>query len=197
MSIYCASQGADVTLVDAESTALATAHLFAQRAGVTERVRTMQSLVFPDALKGTNIDAIIAKDIIEHILDDEGLLTNFSECQRRGGRLLLSTHNSMSLNGILGSLYYRRIKGYTQWLGWDTTHVRFYTTQHIIRLLAHTGYRVTGIAGLYILPYGVGNSQKTWAKPLVNLSMCLDRCLGGIYPFNRWGWNFVVHAKKR
>jgi 2-polyprenyl-3-methyl-5-hydroxy-6-metoxy-1,4-benzoquinol methylase len=58
MSVHCAKQGADVVLVDVESNALETARLFAERAGVREKIRRVQSDVFPDDLRTTQFDII-------------------------------------------------------------------------------------------------------------------------------------------
>ena len=196
MSVYSAIHGAEVTLVDIESNALETATLFARNEGVHERLVCLHSDVFPEILRSKKFDLIIAKDIIEHITNDKEFLRDLATCQETGGRLLLSTQNALSLNAILGSLYYRSIKGYKTWYGWDSTHLRFYTVNQIKRMLTSNSYSVTRISSIYILPYGTRNYKKAWAKPVIHLSILFDRFLGETYPFNRWGWLFIVDAQK-
>ncbi len=197
MSVYCAKQGADVVLVDVEDAAIETAKLYAMKAGVSSRLHCRRSDVFPGDLRQMRFDVIVAKDIIEHIHDDEQFLSSFSQCQTRGDTLLLSTQNSLSLNAVLGTLYYRWIKGSKRWYGWDATHLRFYTPSRINKMLADCGYTITRTYGVYLLPYGVANSEKAWARPAVCLSSWVDRCFGRVFPFNRLGWNFIVSATKR
>ena len=196
ISVRCASLGAEVVLVDIEPAALQAAKLYAEKEEVGRRIHFMQSDGFPEELRRRKYDVIVAKDIVEHIQDDEQFLRDLSACQDPGGRLILSTQNGRSLNAVIGRLYHRWIKRNSNWYGWDTTHLRFYTVAQIKQMLASNGYRVERVASVYLLPYGISNQGKSWALPIVHLSSTLDRLLGGFYPFNRLGWNCVVDATK-
>jgi 2-polyprenyl-6-hydroxyphenyl methylase/3-demethylubiquinone-9 3-methyltransferase len=196
MSAYCATHGADVVLVDIENAALEAAMTLARRAGVDGRLRCVRSDSFPVELRGGGFDVVIAKDIIEHIEDDDAFLAEVSKCQNRGGMLLLSTQNSLSLNALLGTIWHCWIRRQGRYLGWDPTHLRFYTTMGITRMLAKHAYTVSGISSIYILPYGICNVHKAWLRPIVSISDRFDRLLGGVFPFNRCGWNFVLNATR-
>jgi len=127
MAIPYAKAGADVVLVDAEANALRTARFYARREGVEANIRMIQSESFPPALKDERFDIVLAKDIIEHIQEDQQFLSDLFNCQHRGGILLLSTQNSRSLNYLLEGSYQKYWCGNTGWCGWDNTHLRFYT----------------------------------------------------------------------
>ena len=196
LSHYCLDKGAKVVLVDIEGTALKTAKYWCDTIDCSDNLHCICSDTFPKELKSMDFDIVILKDIIEHIQDDDNFLYCISECQNRYGKLLLSTQNSKSLNAILGKLYYIGLKGYKNWYGWDDTHLRFYTSSVLKKMLSTHKYRLNGIYSNYIIPYGVNNYNKVWATPVVKISTYFDRFFGGIYPFKNWGWNFVIEATK-
>jgi 2-polyprenyl-6-hydroxyphenyl methylase / 3-demethylubiquinone-9 3-methyltransferase len=195
LAIPYAKAGAEVVIVDAEANALRTAQFYAAREGVTERVRVICSETLPAALKNERFDIVFAKDIVEHVEDDEQLLRDLGECQRPGGLLILSTQNSRSLTYLIEGSYQRYWCGNKQWLGWDKTHVRFYTPGSLRRKLGQAGYRSERWAGVYIVPYNL----LTWLS-LLKLQIELpalhhiDLTLGRWFPFNRFGWNVIVSA---
>ena len=197
MAIRCAKAGANVVLVDAEANALRTARFYARREGVEEKIRVIQSESVPPALKGDRFDVIFAKDIIEHIQDDQQFLRDLVECQNPGGILLLSTQNSHSLNYLLEGTYQKYWCGNTGWCGWDQTHLRFYTPSSLGQKLEKVGYRVERWASVYLVPYNI----LSWpfllkvAIEIPALRYC-DLTLGRVFPFNRLGWNIVVRARR-
>ncbi len=195
MAIPYAKAGADVVLVDAEANALRTARFYARREGVEEKIRMIQSESFPPTLKDERFDIILAKDIIEHIQEDQQFLSDLFNCQHRDGILVLSTQNSRSLNYLLEGSYQKYWRGNTGWCGWDQTHLRFYTPASLRHKLEKAGYRVERWASVYLVPYNI----LSWlcllkvSIEIPALHYC-DLSIGRIFPFNRLGWNIVVRA---
>ena len=197
MAIPYAKAGADVLIVDAESNALRTAEFYAKREGVLDHVFTLHAETFPVSLKRERFDVVLAKDVVEHIDDDEQFLRELSELQSPGGRLILSTQNCRSLNYLIEGGYQRLWCGNKKWMGWDKTHVRFYTPSDIRRKLERAGYTVHRWASVMIVPYEI----VSWLSLLrfrVELPVLhrLDLTIGRSFPFNRLGWNVVVNATR-
>lgn len=195
MAVMCAERGAQVTLVDAEPNALETGMLLASKRGVEDRIHTICAEEFPRSLLGEQFELVILKDVVEHVPDDEALLRSFAACQDAGGRLLLSTHSRWSLNFLLEGTYQRWWRGEKNWLGWDPTHLRFYTPRSLRRLLRRAGYATRRWSGLYIIPYNIV-SWFLLGRRQIELDVLhkLDLWFGCLFPFNRLGWNVVVEA---
>jgi 2-polyprenyl-6-hydroxyphenyl methylase / 3-demethylubiquinone-9 3-methyltransferase len=195
MAIPYAKAGADVVLVDAEANALRTARYYARREGVEQRIRTIHAESFPPSLKNERFDIILAKDIVEHIEDDEQFLRDLHDCQRRGGILLLSTQNSCSLNYLLEGSYQKYWCRNTAWCGWDQTHLRFYSPASLRRKLVQASYTVERWGSVYIIPYNI----LSWLFLLrfsieVPVLRYFDLTLGRLFPLDRLGWNIIVRA---
>jgi 2-polyprenyl-6-hydroxyphenyl methylase/3-demethylubiquinone-9 3-methyltransferase len=197
MAIPFAKSGADVLLVDAEERALRTADFYARSQGVGDRVTTLHSETFPAALASRRFDLIVAKDIIEHVADDVSFLRDLAGCQKEGGTLILSTQNSFSLNYALEGSYQKYRCGNQNWMGWDKTHLRFYTSVSLARKLKAAGYIPRKWASVYIIPYTI-LGWLTLSKISIEISSLswFDLLAGRIFPFNRCGWNIIVHAEK-
>jgi len=174
---------------------LATAQYYAAKEGVEDRINTVHATEVPSELKGTDFDLIMAKDIVEHIEDDEAFLRDLAECQAASGTLVLSTQNSFSLNHFIEGNYNKYRVGNPNWCGWDPTHLRFYTSTSLGRKLARSGYRPARWASVYVVPYNI-ISWLTLLKLKVELPPLrfIDLTLGRVFPFNRTGWNIMVRA---
>lgn len=195
MAVQCAKLGAEVTLLDAEANALNTARHFAGREGVAHRITCHCSDTIPADILARRYDIVIAKDIVEHIADDLGFIRQLAACQNRGGRLLLSTQNSFSLNYLLEGNYQRRWAGNRDWCGWDTTHLRFYNPRSLKRLLASAGYAINTWNSVYTIPYDILSWATLLRREIVLPSLrWVDLWLGGLFPFNRLGWDLVISA---
>lgn len=197
MAVRCAEQGASVTLVDAEASALETARLLARKRGVPDRVDTICAESFPTELTARRFDVVIVKDVIEHIPDDQALLHELARCQGPGGRLLLSTQNSWSLNYLLEGSYRRWWCGEHDWCGWDPTHLRFYTPRSLKRLLDRAGYVPKRWRGVFVIPYNILSWLFLLKREIVLTGLRkFDLMFGGTFPFSRCGWNVVVLAER-
>lgn len=197
MAIPLALAGAHVTIVDAEANGLKTAHYYARREGVEERISTIHSERVPAEVKGGEFDVVIAKEVVEHIEDDQGFLEDLSACQTRGGTLLLSTQNSCSLNYLIEGSYNKYRAGNPNWCGWDPTHLRFYTPSSLKSKLKQAGYRPRRWASVYIVPYNIVKwiTLLKWELEIPALRY-VDLTIGRFYPLNRTGWCIIVRAAK-
>lgn len=197
LATRCARRGARVTLVDREPGALELARELARSVGVEDRITRIHSPAFPSELRQRRFPAILAKDIIEHIPEDEALLHEFAAVQRPGDRLLISTQSSWSLNYLLEGTYRRWWCGERDWCGWDPTHVRFYTPRSLGRRLIRAGYRPRRWHGVFIVPYNLLSWLVLLKRDLTISGLHkLDLWLGGGFPFNRLGWNVLVLAER-
>jgi 2-polyprenyl-6-hydroxyphenyl methylase/3-demethylubiquinone-9 3-methyltransferase len=98
-------------------------------------------------------DFIICVDLIEHIKADRKLLREIRRVLKNSGFLVIATQNSNSLNYLLESFIQRYILKNRNWMGWDPTHVRFYTPKTLIQLLKGHGFSIIKLAGTYYIPY--------------------------------------------
>jgi 2-polyprenyl-6-hydroxyphenyl methylase/3-demethylubiquinone-9 3-methyltransferase len=107
-----------------------------------------------------SFDLAMCLDIIEHLDDDVGFLRDVGGLIRSRGWLLLSTHNSSSLQHVAG-LTTSAIQG-KRWLGWDPTHVRFYNARVLRQKLASAGFEVVAFDGTYFLPFHLPARLVSW-----------------------------------
>ena len=76
------------------------------------------------------LDLVCAIDIIEHIENHLLFLKNMNRHLKKGGLLIINTQNALSLNYLIQGVP-RRLRGDKKWMGWDPTHVRFYTPKSL------------------------------------------------------------------
>lgn len=194
--LRCALRGARVTLVDPADTALALGRRLATSWGVDRQLQTVCADSVPD-FGARRFDIVVLKDVIEHVHDDAGLLARAAALQDAGGRLLISTHNQWSLNYAVEGSYHRWWLGEPNWLGWDPTHVRWYSPRTLRALLRRAGYGRLRWASVYLVPYDIAS----WATLLRRkitwpwLSR-VDTLIGRTFPFSLLGWNVLVRAEK-
>lgn len=196
-TVHAARQGAlEAVGVDALDTALATARHFATREGVDRQCSFVRSREFPKLSRGPRFDVILMKDVIEHVPDDGALLHAASEIIVPGGRIVLSTQNSLSLNYLIQGMYHHHVRGDKQWCGWDETHLRFYTPMSLRKKLGEAGFDCDGWRSVYLIPYKLPAPSGV-RKQYVRLDALswIDRALGGVFPYNRLGWNVIVRAR--
>ncbi len=196
-TVYAAKQGAaQVVGVDAEQTAVETARYYARTEKVEPICRFLLSEEFPAVLGGGRFDVILMKDVIEHVPDDDGLLRRAANAIAPRGRLVLSTQNSLSLNFLIQGTYNRVLLKNKDWLGWDETHLRFYTSMSLSKKLNSAGFTARDWRSVYLIPYKlppVPGSKKKFTR--IDILSGIDQLLGGVFPYNRLGWNIIVKAE--
>ncbi|MHB8204037.1 MAG: class I SAM-dependent methyltransferase [Desulfomonilaceae bacterium] len=196
-SVHAAKSGAGQVIgVDAEESVLTTARYFASIEGVSNYCSFVRSDTFPIFAARRGFDVILMKDVIEHAPDDDNLLAAASKALNPGGILVISTQNSLSLNYAIQGTYHRILRHNKQWFGWDETHLRFYTPIGLARKLKAVGLECESWRSVYIVPYKIpkpGGSGKKFYR--VDALSWIDRALGGVFPYNRLGWNIIVRAR--
>ena len=140
-------------------------------------------------------DLVFAKDVIEHIQDDEKFLANMKDHLKEGGRMLINTQNNFSKNYFVQGGFHR-LKGNGNWLGWDPTHIRFYNFISLKNKLAKTGFKPEKWFGSYYFPYRLLTDHfgRCWESKLFCGVEILN--LFNKIPFNVTGWNIGVIASK-
>ncbi len=194
-ALEAARRGASLVVgADARPTALAGAALLARRAGFEQRMAFVaaETAVFKT---GARFDAICLRDVIEHVADDLGLLRGLAGLLAPGGRLVLATQNAWSLNFLLEGGAQRLLLRRREWMGWDPTHLRFYTPRSLAALLCEAGFSPQGWRGAYILPHKLplpGHTGRRFLRiePLARA----DAVLGRFFPASRLGWSLMVGA---
>lgn len=92
-------------------------------------------------------DAIIMADVLEHVADAHGLLSEIRPLLTEGGSLLLSVpnvaHGAVRLPLLLGDWQYE-----SQGL-LDETHLRFFTLESLKSTLARSGYSITVVERVF------------------------------------------------
>ena len=196
--VHAAREAAlEVVGVDAVETALSTARLFARKEGLEHLCTFIHSDKFPRLSTRPRFDVILMKDVIEHVPDDQALLEDAAEAIPPGGHLVLSTQNSLSLNYLIQATYHRGLRGDKNWFGWDETHLRFYTPISLQKMLKQAGFNIIAWRSAYLIPYKLPRGQGPGRRFIrIDSLSWLDRTLGGVYPYNRLGWNLIVKAQR-
>ncbi len=107
-----------------------------------------------------SFDLALCLDIIEHLDDDVAFLENVRRVIRPGGWVLVSTHNSRSIQHLVG-LATSAIQG-KPWLGWDPTHLRFYSQSDLTAKLSAAGWQCVAFDGTYYLPFHLPARFVSW-----------------------------------
>ncbi len=137
--------------------------------------------------EATCYDLVLALEIIEHMPRAYGqrVLREIARVLKPDGRLILSTPNRYSPEG-LGGYYWREcIRRSGPWKAWDPTHVHIYTSCEILALLKETGFSISRVIGYHYeghLP-GIG----AWRLPIESSEA---------FPWNRIGFNIIIVAQK-
>jgi 2-polyprenyl-6-hydroxyphenyl methylase/3-demethylubiquinone-9 3-methyltransferase len=140
-------------------------------------------------------DLVFAVDIIEHIEEDLLFLKNMNKHLKKEGLLVVNTQNAFSLNYLIEGGRHR-LRGDKKWMGWDPTHVRFYTPSSLKEKLWSTGFEISKWFGNFHIPYIL--TQKIFGEALgykvshvAEISKMHDKL-----PFSITGWGIGVVAKK-
>lgn len=146
---------------------------------------------------GKEFDIIFAKDLIEHIADDEAFLQNMADHLKEEGYLIITTQNSLSLNYLIEGGYHFLL-GNKSWCGWDPTHLRFYNSRQLDRKLRQAKLIPVKWWATYHLPYRF--LSRLLLRRLVEWKgFHLVELLGlnDKTPFNFTGWCIGIIAKKK
>jgi 2-polyprenyl-3-methyl-5-hydroxy-6-metoxy-1,4-benzoquinol methylase len=157
-------------------------------------------------------DLALCLDIIEHLHKDVEFLRGIHRVLVPGGWVVVSTHNSRSIEHVLGLS--RAAITRTSWRGWDPTHVRFYNARSLRRLLQEAGFDIVALDGTYYWPFHLPARVVSWplqrmglgsvaravyravAAPGYLINAALEACspLPGLRTV---GWGIIALARKR
>jgi len=141
-------------------------------------------------------DFVFVKDVIEHIENDTTFLKNMNKHLKEGGLIFLNTQNSRSLNYLIEGIP-RRLRGDYKWMGWDKTHVRFYTFKTLNTKLREAEFKTLKTFGAYHIPYKfitrklTGKLYENEKFHFIENSFLVDK-----FPFSITGWGIGMIAKK-
>lgn len=114
---------------------------------------------------GRLFDAVVAGEVLEHLLNARGFLESARRHIRVGGRLILTVPNANSLNYFLQNLVY----GY-EVDGYD--HVAFYTPLTLTNLLRKCGFELVSLC--YVQPKLRVSHCTRWNRFVAKLSRVLQ-----------------------
>jgi 2-polyprenyl-6-hydroxyphenyl methylase/3-demethylubiquinone-9 3-methyltransferase len=196
--VEAAKRGAVTAVgIDALETCLAAARLSAGRERVNERTSFVKGESLSAVPDRPPFDVILLRDVIEHVEKDSSLLSRAAALLSPTGRLILATQNAWSVNYLLEGAIQRFFLKNRNWLGWDPTHLRFYTPTGLTRLLGGSGLRPTAWRSGYLIPHKIPRPFVT-GRAYIRLELLagLDRVLGRVTPFDRLGWSLMVRAER-
>jgi len=189
LTVWMAQNGAESWGVDLSAKRTEGARLLAEREGVADRCHFVHGDVCAVDL-GVQFDVVLAKDIIEHV-DESAFLHTIRRHLKPGGRVVVVTHNSISLQYALVAPVYWLVKR-ERYLGSDPTHLRMYTARSLNRVLRRGGLTPMQWRGTYHLPYRL-------LKSVVPLSLLerlqlhlIEDIFGAVWPFSATGWTLCV-----
>jgi len=132
-------------------------------------------------------DLIIAKDVIEHIVEDEEFLKKIKSLLSENGKVIIATQNSFSFNYLFEGAI-RKLLGQKRWIGWDSTHVRWYNPWKIKKKFKNSGLKVEKFSSSYFFPYEM-LKVITKKSPKSKFFTLIDDHLGDKKPFSYTGWS--------
>jgi len=194
-TVWMAKRGATVHAIEMNDNAIGALRFYAAKEGVADRVHVMHGNAEQDTIDG-RYDFVFAKDLIEHLADDQPFFRRLGEQLAPGGRTYLATQNDHSLNYILEGSYERVIRGNRRWCGWDRTHHRFYDAPKLTRLLHEVGITPERWGSSYLFPWRFVTRRLTGRQRPWKGWTSLDQRLGTVPPFARWGWSLMVVGRK-
>lgn len=195
LAVTLAKMGHNVTLIDASKLAIATAIYHAKQEGITLEAKSATSL--REATLNRQFDIVFAKDLIEHVVDDTELVQEFAGALNDGGRLVMTTQNALSLNYIIEAGIRKILRPSERWMGWDRTHLRFYTPRKLRILIERSGLHLECFNSAYIFPYKLVSRVFPFIDPhKKSVFSEFDRVISRVPIFAKCGWNIMVVAKK-
>lgn len=190
-SCYAASNGAsDIVTVDIEKVCVKAAkqNIILNGDGVETKgaVCDASSLPFKDG----SFNIVISIDVVEHIIEDKRFVKEIERILSPNGLLIIGTQNAVSLNFLVEGFINRVVKR-KQWMGWDSTHIRFYTHKRLVKLL--DGFDIKRISGSYIIPYIM--VPRKAAKIALRLNDLLES--NDSWPWTTLGWSIACIGYKK
>lgn len=196
LSCKLAAAGHDVTLADQSQVALDAAHLLAKSFDVSILTRRVETA---DDFDNEFYDVIIMKDLVEHVVNDGDLVKSLSKALKKNGMMMFTSQNRNSFNYFLEAGVRKLIFPKRVWMGWDRTHLRFYTPKNMRKLVNDAGLTYCKFDSAYIIPYKVVMMIPLplfIKKRIYRIGFKIDRIVCELLCFSKAGWNLMIVAKK-
>lgn len=94
---------------------------------------------------GKKFDLVICKDVLEHLLFPDKLVSQFSSIIKKDGKLIVAVPNHFSAYGRLRFLFTNNIDTWGYFPDnrrWNFPHVRFFTTDALTNLMWDNGFQI-------------------------------------------------------
>lgn len=194
LSVKLAQLGHDVTLADQSEEALKTASLYFSKQKLDINILRAKDGYF---LWDNKYDIIIAKDLIEHVIEDEKMFKDLFEILNNNGKIIITTQNSFSLNYLIEGTYKKIKSPKNKWLGWDRTHIRFYTPITLKKLCKNLDVKSIKFESSYIFPYKMIDIILFKLFKIKRTKFYLvDKLLMKTKLFGKYGWNIMMICQK-
>lgn len=194
-TIWMATRGAEVWAVDRNARALAILGHAAECAQLGDRIHLCEGNAESIELEG-DFDFIFAKDLLEHLTEDQAFLHRLAAQTRPGGQIFLATQNNHSLNYWTEGVFQRCWRGRDDWMGWNREHLRFYNAGTLTVKMESAGFSPEKWGSSYLLPWRFLTRRLTGkARPWSGWQW-VDRIFGTRCPWNRLGWSILVIGRK-
>jgi 2-polyprenyl-6-hydroxyphenyl methylase/3-demethylubiquinone-9 3-methyltransferase len=192
---YFAKTCRDVIGVDVRPHVVDAAKLYLGRLGLAGNNVRLLAGCTPEVVQHCDFDLIFLKDVIEHIEDDVAFLRSLLSLLGDDGRIYISTQNRNSLNYLIEGGY-RVLLGQRHWLGWDPTHLRFYSPRSLSRLLAQSELVPIRWHSSYHIPYRFVSRRLSGKVHEYRVFHLVEVLFGDKPVFNKTGWAIGVLAGK-
>lgn len=194
-SVVMAKRGAIGIGYDISKFAVRAAKLHAKKADVKKYISFKTGDAATMKLLG-KFDIILVKDVIEHIKDDVGFMRKLASLLAPSGRLIVTTQNKSCFNYYFEGALRKILYPHKRWIGWDPTHLRWYTPSSLRKKLKRAGLKTERFSGSYYLPYEILYKKVLKRDLGGGILTFIDDAFGGTWPFDRHGWSISVRASK-
>ncbi len=127
---------------------------------------------------------VLALEVIEHLTNPEKFLSEIHRILVKGGYLIISTPNKISLEGLKGRLW-ETMSG-RKWSAWDAKHRQLFSSSKFLSIL-ESYFSINKVCGYYYLPtiprLSISNRLNSFMK------ICEK-------PFNRVGFQIIVLSRR-
>ena len=197
LTLELAKLNHSVTLVDAAPNAIKSAQVFHQKFLDNSVNIEYQVCSYAHQILSDKFDIIVAKDLIEHVKNDSDLVKDLNDILVEGGTLILTTQNKFSLNYLIEGGARFILNPRKKWMGWDRTHLRFYTPKRLKSLLEINGFNNIKFQSTYNIPYKLINLiTKIFSDRNFFFGSKIDRTITKSSILNKTGWNILVYGVK-
>jgi len=186
--------GHEITLADQSEEALSTAAYYFKKENLNINILKAEKGYFNTDNK---YDIIIAKDLIEHVIEDKRMFEDLFNLLEDGGKLIVTTQNSFSLNYLIEGTYNKIKNPNKKWLGWDRTHLRFYTPKKLRKLASNLNVKKIQFKSSYIFPYKLFDISLNKLFGIKKTSFYkIDLALMKVTFLGKFGWNITMICQK-